>query len=166
MSALIPLLLAAAVHEAGHLGAARLLGVPCRYARMRFPGGRLVFDFSRVGYGRELFVRAAGPLCGALTALFAHLAGWEAYAWPSLALSALNCLPLTGFDGGGMLYAALCSACLPDTAAKTCAAVSCAVRIFVWAAAARYALLTGSVGAIGFAAGLVLGGAGLSFVRP
>ena len=49
MSGLFALAAAVLLHEAGHLAAARVLGIPVRRGIGRIGGLRLVFDFSRVG---------------------------------------------------------------------------------------------------------------------
>ena len=129
-------------HEAGHLLAARLAGVPLRRAKGGFFGVRMTFDFSRAGYGREAAVHLAGPLAG-IGAAFAAAGTAHVFSGMSLALSAVNLLPVSGFDGGGALLCLLRAALPPENAAGAegiARAVSRLTRAALWLVAVRSAL--------------------------
>ena len=105
-------LLAAVVHEAGHLLAARLLKVRVEVLRLDFMGARLDASGSFLTYGEEWLLCAAGPifsllLSAALAFLWSVDFFWVQVSCASLLLGALNLCPIKGFDGGKMLCSAV-----------------------------------------------------------
>ena len=89
-------LLAAAVHELGHLWAIRLTGG--RVRRIRLHGGGACIEASPMEPGKEIFCALAGPMTGALTVL-----AWRIF--PELAMAGavqtvFNLLPVYPLDGG------------------------------------------------------------------
>ena len=58
----LPFLLAALLHESGHLLACRLFRVPISFFRPTFSGAVIGYDPSTVSYRGEIWVAAAGPL--------------------------------------------------------------------------------------------------------
>ena len=99
------LLLAAAVHEAGHLIAARVLKIPLTCLRVGLLGARLETGSGLLSYGAEWKLAAAGPLASfLLAALAALLRGCSVFPEQlcavSLLLGVLNLLPIETFDGG------------------------------------------------------------------
>ncbi len=106
------------LHEMGHLLTAAWLGIPVRSIAFRMTGAALTFDFSHTSYGREALVHLGGAGAGVLSAALATLLfGERAYhfAGLSLSLAAVNLLPVSGFDGGGILRCLLSIFFLPDT---------------------------------------------------
>ena len=90
------LLLAAAIHEAGHILAVRLCGGSLYRIRLHIGGAELIA--APLSPGRELLCILAGPAAGAMTVL-----AWNAF--PELAAAGLvqtifNLLPLPKLDGG------------------------------------------------------------------
>ena len=105
-------LLAAGVHELGHLLAARLLRVRMTSLRVDFLGARLDASGRLLTYGEEWLLCAAGPIFSLFfSALLSPL--WEiGFFWvqvscASVLLGALNLFPVKGFDGGRMLCSAV-----------------------------------------------------------
>lgn len=93
---LLGVLLAAAVHECGHLLAIRLVGGQVRCIRLR-PGGASI-EAAPMEPGKEALCALAGPAAGALTVL-----AWRSF--PELALAGLvqtifNLIPIYPLDGG------------------------------------------------------------------
>ena len=124
--------LSAALHEGGHLAAARLLGIKIKEIRFEFSGIRICPDEGISSYKKELFLAAAGPfanLC-VITVTVALFSLWgitadeasvlcskllfegeytRAGAISFVALSSLlqggiNLLPVRTLDGGRMTY--------------------------------------------------------------
>lgn len=92
----VGLLLAAAVHELGHILAVRLTGGKILGIRLHAFGARI--EAAPMSPGRTAICALAGPAAGALTILARH-------RFPELALAGLiqtlfNLLPLPWLDGG------------------------------------------------------------------
>ena len=90
------ILLAAAIHEMGHILALQLCGG--RIHRISLRAGGAVIEAAPLSAGRELVCILAGPAAGALT-----IFSWRAF--PELAIAGLvqtafNLLPLPHLDGG------------------------------------------------------------------
>ncbi len=105
-------LVAALLHELGHVVAARLLNIPLRELRLSALGARLVLRKGLISYGEEWALCAAGPifsLMGAAIAMLLRetLPSAELFATVSLFLGVLNLLPIRSFDGGRMADALL-----------------------------------------------------------
>lgn len=112
-SFLITFLLAAALHEGGHLLAARWRGVPVRALSMTAFG--CVLDFVDEALVRDrdlLWIAAAGPLCNLLFALLCVTpwVGWwrgaALFGAEHLLLALFNLLPVFPLDGA-VLFAGL-----------------------------------------------------------
>ena len=111
---LLPTLLAALVHECGHLLAACLLKIPLRGLSLDFLGARLTVAGRLLSYREEWLLAASGPLFSLIGALLGGLL-WKAhpafvsFSCASLLLGLLNLAPIRSFDGGRMLECFLLS---------------------------------------------------------
>ena len=117
------LLLAALIHEAGHLLCAGLLACPVACLHLGLMGARLELERSLESYPREAAVAlsgAAANLLAAIPAFFAVRAGGGEgslfFLFANLALGAINLLPAEGLDGGLLLYALAAQCADPFTA--------------------------------------------------
>ena len=122
----LALLFAVLSHEAGHLCALALLGVPMRAVRVSLSGVRISSPLSSLSYGKESLVSAAGVAVNLLCAFIFWGCGMGTAAMPSLLLGLYNLLPLSTFDGGTLLFSLLC-ACTPlplHTVSAVCRFVS------------------------------------------
>lgn len=107
----VTVLVAALLHELGHIAAAWGWGVPLRGMRLDLFGARMELG-GRIPYRAELAVAAGGPLVSLLAASLAFPLGrvWGGaylFAAVSLGLGMLNLLPVRGLDGGRMLSCGL-----------------------------------------------------------
>lgn len=111
-------LLAALVHELGHLLAAKCLRIPIENLRIGLLGARLSVRGRMLSYGEEWLLCAAGPFASLLASCaaspfwrYGQIAQW--FSCASLLLGILNLLPIRSFDGGRMLQSLL-SCFLPE----------------------------------------------------
>lgn len=101
-------LVAALLHECGHIVAARAMKIPFRKMRIDFMGARLEIGGRMLSYWEEWLLAAAGPITSLLGAAFGGLF-WGVtqlavyFSCASLLLGLLNLLPIRTFDGGRML---------------------------------------------------------------
>ena len=107
-------LLAAALHEMGHLVAARLLKIPIGSMRFDLLGARIDVKGRILSYGEEWLLCASGPIFSLVFSLigsffWSHGKLAVAFSCASLLLGLLNLLPIQTFDGGRMLECALLS---------------------------------------------------------
>ena len=93
-------LLAAALHELGHLLCMRILRIPVFRLRIGLTGA--VLSTGPMDRGQEWKVAAAGPLVNLLCGLFALHSG---FAQVNLLLACFNLLPVWPLDGGRILLA-------------------------------------------------------------
>ncbi len=134
-------LLAATVHECGHLLAAHLLNIPLRSLCISTMGATIRIRGSLISYKKEWLLCAGGPLANFLCAFFTYIAlqlggsesegGWWFVA-VSVMLGALNLLLAEGFDGGRMLYASVASLLGVRAAERTLAVTSFISIVFLW----------------------------------
>lgn len=99
-------MLSAALHECGHLAAARVMGIGIDEIRFGFSGARIVTDRRLTSYKNELLLAFCGPLVNILVFLGVLLAFWrfggggEGY---------LNGILWLGGEDGGELWCNLSS---------------------------------------------------------
>ena len=105
----LPVLLAAALHEAGHLLAARYLGVRLQRMELDLLGARLYPALPLPSYGTEALLALGGPLFSLLGAALCRpqFSAAHPFVFTSLSLGVFNLLPIEGFDGGRILSALL-----------------------------------------------------------
>ena len=111
----LSILLAAALHECGHLLALRAFHVPIEGLRLSAFGAVLhARGAQRLSYGRELVVTLAGCgmnlVCGVLTAWFSLHYVWVegfVFAGAHILLCAFNLLPIPTLDGSHALNLAV-----------------------------------------------------------
>jgi Zn-dependent protease len=127
-------LLAAALHEVGHLLAAHFLKIPIRAMRFDLLGARIDVKGRILSYGEEWLLCMSGPLSSLLFSLigsffWSHTKLAIAFSCASLLLGLLNLLPIQTFDGGRMLECALLSFTTPK---KTGAILRGCTFLFLW----------------------------------
>ena len=110
LTIVLSILLAAALHECGHLLALRAFHVPIEGLRLSAFGAVLhARGAQRLSYGRELVVTLAGCgmnlVCGVLTAWFSLHYVWVegfVFAGAHILLCAFNLLPIPPLDGSSI----------------------------------------------------------------
>lgn len=137
---LFALLLAAAIHECGHLLAARLLHIPISSLRISILGARLQLSDPLLSYRREWLLCAAGPLFSLLFFAIARCLGSVLLHFPffeeagaiSAALGIVNLLPIGWLDGGRMFRASCYQILSPGIARGLLRTVSFLCFLLLW----------------------------------
>lgn len=141
-------LIAAAVHEAGHLAAAKALAVPVRSLHFHLLGAGLVPGGRLLTYGEEFLLCVAGPLASlffaALPAPFWSSSPFAvSLSCTSLILGILNLLPIRAFDGGRMLESAVSARFSPAVSDTVLTATSLVFLFLLWSIAVYFLLRAG-----------------------
>ena len=138
-------LIAALLHELGHVSLILLFGTGIRRIRVLPYGFEIQTRREYKSFSEEIAVTLAGCAVNLIT--YAVLRSFDGYlgimANASLALGILNAIPVTGLDGGGALMSALSYFALPDKAEKICRRVSFVFLVLLWIPAAYIFLTTG-----------------------
>ena len=115
-------LLAAVLHEGGHLLALWMLGGKVAAFRLYPFGGEIVAGGKLFSYGNSMLLSLSGVLVNLLSALLLLLPQTtpflRSFSFASLGLAAFNLLPLKKLDGGSAIEAFLSFFCMPQTVEK------------------------------------------------
>lgn len=144
-------LLAAAIHECGHLFMAKALRIPFSLFELDMLGASLRLGSRLCSYGDEFLLASAGPLMNifsslALFPLVTHAENpalreyLSFFIFASLALACLNLLPIKSFDGGRMMHS-LCSAVLSPKLADLTLRLTTFFSLFIIWSFSLYMLL-------------------------
>lgn len=119
-------LLAAFVHELGHMACVYLCGGGIRGLRLGAAGAELSVE-GHFTYIQDALIALSGPSAGAILSAGALCAGeLTGTGWlyglgaVSLVYTLFNLIPVGSLDGGRALYALVCNRWGPDIAARTC----------------------------------------------
>ena len=126
---------AAALHEAGHIAAAKALGVPCVRMSGAFFGLSIRCDFSSVSFLKEALVCSAGAAANvaacALTLLIVKDPGTYSvfFIFSNVSLALFNLMPISPLDGAGILKALLSMIASYRTAERIASWISAAFSV-------------------------------------
>lgn len=134
------LLLAALLHELGHLLCIRLSGGRVEDVRLTVSGADI-----RYGGGADLLIAAGGPLASLLAAVTAVRLGAMRFTGLNLALCLFNLLPVYPLDGGRLLALTLERLLGPDRGERMTKAVSLTSALLLAAAVTIASLRTGAL---------------------
>lgn len=168
----VAVMLAAALHELGHVFAASALGIRIRELRLGFSGARLYPEEQCISYRKEIFLCLAGPLVSLSVAAISLgvpfavcgdgeelsekiqslLSGEQATAIAFLGLigiiallqGILNLLPIESLDGGRVLYAVVSSQLGMRAADAIRKTLTCIAAVMLWLFSTYLLLRTGS----------------------
>ena len=143
------LLLAAALHEVGHLLAARALKVSVSALRLGFLGARMEIGDGTLSYGAEWGIAAAGPLasfvCAGIAAPFRNASEFALrFCAVSLLLGLLNLLPIDTFDGGRMARCTVAKLFGQSASDAVCRVLSFCMLFSLWSLSVYLLLRAGS----------------------
>ena len=130
-------LLAALLHELGHIAAAKLLDINLSGMKLDVLGARLNTQGKLYSYSSMILLCLAGPLtnllCFAFAFPFSETHTWaREFCYSSLSLCVLNLIPIEGFDGGRILHGILSGFLPPDLTDRICTALSFASILTLW----------------------------------
>jgi len=133
----LPALLAATLHELGHIGMAKLCRISLGELKLGIFGAGLSPSQS-ISYPQEILLCVAGPAINFLTVFFLRAIGYSNTAFggtlvlSSLALGSLNLLPIRGFDGGRIFGAFLCLIRSPTFSERVISILSYGLVFLLW----------------------------------
>ena len=133
----IAALIAAALHEIGHIIAAKLCNIPLGELKLGIFGAALTPKTLLCSYKKEIILCIAGPLVNLTLAiilfpLFNYGKFLSLFISASLFLGALNLLPIYDFDGGRILYCLLSSKLSVEASTKILKTVSFVLIFMLW----------------------------------
>lgn len=142
-------LLAATVHELGHVAAAAALGINLRSIKLDVLGARLTTEGRLHSYFAEVALCLAGPFVNFLSfaMLFPLIERTEflgQLALSSLSLGVFNLIPVGGFDGGRVLSGLLHKLLSPALAERVAGAASFLSVLCLWMLSVWLLLRTGT----------------------
>ena len=146
-------LLAALIHEIGHIAAAKIFKIKLTEMKFDLLGARLVVSKNIISYSKEIILCACGPLFNFLSAtiiytLSSHLViknyKIDFFIFASLSLGILNLLPIKTFDGGRIIEALLCFIIEPSTSKKTVEILSFITVFLLWSISVYFLLIYSS----------------------
>lgn len=140
---------AAALHEMGHIAAARVLGIHLSHMKLDILGARLSTTGTLYSYVKIALLCFAGPFVN--FALFAVCFPFlPSFSWlrhfclANLSLGALNLIPIDGFDGGRIFHGLLCKMFSLHTAERISVLLSFLSLFFLWMLSVWLLLRTGT----------------------
>ena len=151
--AIIPLI-AALIHELGHIFFAFLFNVRIERIKLNLFGAIINISPLACSYKREAMLAAAGPMCNIISAVIAFPLIYNADGAPqkyiilfvvsSFLFAFINLLPAENFDGGRILNCFLLSIFSPAIADRVMGWISLFCIFFLWGISVYFILRTGS----------------------
>lgn len=131
-------LLAAAIHEIGHILAAKVCRIPLRELKLDIFGASLSTNTALYSYKKEFFLAAAGPLANIVSTIILSPILKNSSSFGQLFLSAslflgiLNLLPIADFDGGRITRCITCQIFSHGISFRICETLSFLSVICLW----------------------------------
>ena len=135
------LFFAVSIHELGHIIGARIANIPLRELKLGIFGAGLCPQNTLISYKKEILLSALGPLANFISIFLIKLiasdelcqnAFFDNFLSSSLALGALNLLPIESFDGGRILLSLLSLRLSPKVALSIIDTVSFIIIFLLW----------------------------------
>ena len=133
----IAAILAASLHEIGHILAAKACGIPLSELRLDIFGASLSTSTALYSYKKEIVLAAAGPTINILSMLLLYPKLKNSsfgllFLSASLFLGLLNLLPIADFDGGRITRCIMCQIFSHEIAFHICEVLSLISVICLW----------------------------------
>lgn len=129
-------LCAAALHEAGHLAAFSLCGIPVRCVTIYPFGADIIPGEGARSYRQEIFIVSAGVavnlICGGACLAIGSFGCIRTFGVCNIILGCFNCLPVRVFDGGMMLEYILLRRLSPDRVETVQKRISFVTLFAIW----------------------------------
>lgn len=140
---------AAAIHELGHIAAAKMLGINLSHMKLDVLGARLTTSGRLCSYPALVGLCLAGPLtnflCFAIARPFCDTSEWIGeFCIASLSLGFVNLIPIQGFDGGRIIHGMLSSILPVCTVERICSVLSFCSLFCMWLFSVWMLLRTGT----------------------
>lgn len=141
-------LLAAFIHELGHIIAAKKMKININDFNFGVLGARLNISGDIYSYRKEIILAAAGPAINILSAFVVYLLfggeNSDIFIFFSVMLAFLNLLPIQTFDGGRILECALLSCFSINISKNICTVISFVFVFVLWTASVYFLLIYSS----------------------
>ena len=130
----VGLLFSVAIHESGHIIAAKIRRIKLSEMRLDIFGALLYTQNQLFSYIDEIILCIGGPVANFISVGACWFMGdmKSTFFFSSVALGMLNCLPVYGFDGGRILSSFLSMLLEEKIAVRICKAISFVVLMFIW----------------------------------
>ena len=130
-------LIAAALHEAGHIIAAKVLKIELYDLKLGIFGASLGANTLGLSYGAECILAFSGPFMNILCAVIGSLSAPSSdfsnmFISASIFLAALNLLPIKDLDGGRITYSLIANFASCKVAERIIEALSFVIIFSVW----------------------------------
>lgn len=153
LTVLTAIVLAAVLHELGHIAAACILKIDFEEFSLSLLGARLKMGSRLISYRDEILLAASGPFINIISFIAFYpqtsWAGWlgEFFAYftaASLFLGCLNLLPISTFDGGRILYTSVAAKASPALASNILRGLSFVCLFGLWCISSYLLIKTGN----------------------
>ena len=104
MTEIIGIIIAAVLHELGHLIAIKLCGGRLCGFRLTFSGAEIDAELCELNRGKRAVVYSAGAVVNLISGFIGMLLGFESFSAASMSLGAINLLPVRLLDGGCLIH--------------------------------------------------------------
>ena len=130
------LICSVAIHESGHIIMARLCKVPLYELKLGIFGAALSLADNVFSYKSEILICSGGPIFNFISAFvvwrFITVFDTSLFVMSSIALGALNMLPIVSFDGGRIFLSLLSLRLSPKLSGAIMSTISFIIIFTLW----------------------------------
>ena len=141
------ILLAALLHEVGHLAVAMMMKIPVKCIRIDIFGACIETDSLICSYVKEAILCLSGPAVNLISAtIFPNFFPFETslFTISSVALAVINLLPIKSFDGGRALSCILLRFLPPDAVSAITNILSFVCIFILWSISVYFIMRVGA----------------------